>query len=51
VLSAPHRSTLGDEDSIQALATQVGELDFLVSLAADHANGPLATLDRTAGGN
>ena len=39
---------LGDEDSISALAAEVGELDYLVSLAADHANGPVATLDRDA---
>ena len=37
---------LGDEESIKALAAQVGEFDYLVALAADHANGPLATLDR-----
>jgi NAD(P)-dependent dehydrogenase (short-subunit alcohol dehydrogenase family) len=39
---------LGDEDSIRALAAEVGELDYLVSLAADHANGPVGTLDRDA---
>jgi NAD(P)-dependent dehydrogenase (short-subunit alcohol dehydrogenase family) len=39
---------LGDEDSIRALGAEIGELDYLVSLAADHANGPVATLDRDA---
>jgi NAD(P)-dependent dehydrogenase (short-subunit alcohol dehydrogenase family) len=39
---------LGDEDSIRALAAEVGELDYLVSLAADHANGPVLNLDRDA---
>ena len=39
---------LGDEQSLKALAEDVGELDHLVSLAADPANGPLATLDRAA---
>src|SRR5882757_10945515 len=39
---------LGDEDSIRALAAEVGELDYLVSLAADHANGPVTELDRGA---
>ncbi|WP_067707763.1 SDR family oxidoreductase [Nocardia yamanashiensis] len=39
---------LTDEDSIRALAERVGELDHLVSLAADHANGPVTELDRDA---
>ncbi|MER6945809.1 SDR family oxidoreductase [Nonomuraea sp. NPDC000554] len=42
------RVDLGDEASIRALAEQVGELDYLVSLAAAHANGPVGELDRTA---
>jgi NAD(P)-dependent dehydrogenase (short-subunit alcohol dehydrogenase family) len=39
---------LGEEASIRALAAEVGELDYLVSLAADHANGPVTELDRDA---
>ncbi|MFF0632152.1 SDR family oxidoreductase [Nocardia sp. NPDC004151] len=39
---------LTDEDTIRALAERVGELDYLVSLAADHANGPVTDLDRDA---
>ncbi|MFC7428249.1 SDR family oxidoreductase [Nocardia tengchongensis] len=39
---------LTDEDTVRALAERVGELDFLVSLAADHANGPITELDRDA---
>ncbi|MET8871748.1 SDR family oxidoreductase [Nocardia sp. NPDC004604] len=39
---------LTDEDSIRMLAEQTGDLDYLVSVAAAHANGPVAQLDRTA---
>ncbi|WP_328618355.1 SDR family oxidoreductase [Amycolatopsis sp. NBC_00355] len=39
---------LGDESSLKALAETVGELDFLITLAAAPANGPVATLDRDA---
>ncbi|MGW4535966.1 SDR family oxidoreductase [Nocardia sp. NPDC004340] len=39
---------LTDEATIRALAERVGELDYLVSLAADHANGPVTELDRDA---
>ncbi|MEU7145677.1 SDR family oxidoreductase [Nocardia sp. NPDC046473] len=39
---------LGDEESIARLAHDVGELDYLVSVAAAHANGPVAGLDRAA---
>ncbi|MET9492080.1 SDR family oxidoreductase [Nocardia sp. NPDC006630] len=39
---------LTDEASIHALAERVGELDYLISLAADHANGPVTELDRDA---
>ncbi|WP_458690776.1 SDR family oxidoreductase [Nocardia tengchongensis] len=39
---------LTDEDTVRALAERVGELDYLVSLAADHANGPITELDRDA---
>ncbi|MFE5284935.1 SDR family oxidoreductase [Nocardia sp. NPDC056611] len=39
---------LTDEDTIAALAERVGDLDYLVSLAADHANGPVTDLDRDA---
>jgi len=40
------RADLGDEESIRALAEWVGELDYLVSMAADHANGAVTGLDR-----
>jgi NAD(P)-dependent dehydrogenase (short-subunit alcohol dehydrogenase family) len=39
---------LADEESISRLATDVGELDYLVSLAAAPANGPVTDLDRDA---
>jgi len=39
---------LTDEDSIRLLAERIGDLDYLVSVAAAHANGPVAQLDRTA---
>ncbi|QVI20781.1 SDR family oxidoreductase [Nocardia tengchongensis] len=39
---------LTDEDTVRALAERVGELDYLISLAADHANGPITELDRDA---
>ncbi|WP_410674788.1 SDR family oxidoreductase [Amycolatopsis sp. cmx-4-68] len=39
---------LGDESSLKALAAEVGELDYLVTLAAAPANGPVAELDRAA---
>jgi NAD(P)-dependent dehydrogenase (short-subunit alcohol dehydrogenase family) len=40
------RVDLGDEDSIRRLAEEAGEVDYLVSLAAAHANGPVTALDR-----
>lgn len=39
---------LTDESTIRALAERVGDLDYLVSLAADPANGPVTELDRDA---
>ncbi|BEK89782.1 SDR family oxidoreductase [Nocardia seriolae] len=39
---------LGDEVTIAALADRVGELDYLVTLASDPANGPVTSLDRDA---
>ncbi|MDT8913010.1 SDR family oxidoreductase [Amycolatopsis sp. PS_44_ISF1] len=42
------RVDLADESSIRELAAEVGPLDYLVSLAADHANGPVGELDRDA---
>ncbi|MFE9583067.1 SDR family oxidoreductase [Nocardia sp. NPDC006044] len=39
---------LGDEESIARLATEVGEVDYLVSVAAAPANGPVTGLDRAA---
>ncbi|MFX0574817.1 SDR family oxidoreductase [Nocardia nepalensis] len=42
------RVDLADEGSIRDLAEDVGALDYLVSVAAAHANGPVAQLDRSA---
>jgi NAD(P)-dependent dehydrogenase (short-subunit alcohol dehydrogenase family) len=39
---------IGDEESIRQLAEQVGQLDYLVVLAANHANGPVSNLERDA---
>ncbi|MFG1639980.1 SDR family oxidoreductase [Amycolatopsis sp. NPDC049252] len=39
---------LGDESSLKALADEVGELDYLITLAAAPANGPFTTLARDA---
>ncbi|GAA3438665.1 SDR family oxidoreductase [Kutzneria kofuensis] len=39
---------LTDEDSIRRLASELGEVDHIVSLAAAHANGPVTELDRDA---
>jgi NAD(P)-dependent dehydrogenase (short-subunit alcohol dehydrogenase family) len=39
---------LTDEASIRELATGVGRLDAVVSLAADHANGPVGELEPAA---
>ena len=39
---------LGDESSIALAATSVGAVDHIVSLAADHANGPVAELNADA---
>lgn len=36
---------LADEHSIATAAAQIGELDHVVSLAADHANGPVSGLE------
>jgi NAD(P)-dependent dehydrogenase (short-subunit alcohol dehydrogenase family) len=44
----PVRIDLGDEDSIEAAAADLGPLDFVVSLAAAHANGPVVGLQRDA---
>lgn len=38
------RIDLGDESTIAAAAEQLGEVDHVVSLAADHANGPVGEL-------
>ncbi|MEV4239009.1 SDR family oxidoreductase [Nocardia sp. NPDC050408] len=52
--SGPSASVVGatvdltDEDSIRVLAEQIGNLDYLVSVAAAHANGPVTQLDRSA---
>lgn len=42
------RIDLGDEASITAAAEDLGPLDFVVSVAAAHANGPVAGLERDA---
>ncbi len=39
---------LGDEVSITQAAAEIGPVDHIVSLAADHANGPVAELDADA---
>ncbi|QUQ67837.1 SDR family oxidoreductase [Kutzneria sp. CA-103260] len=39
---------LTDEDSIRRLASDLGEVDHIVSVAAAHANGPVSGLDRDA---
>ncbi|GLY34576.1 short-chain dehydrogenase [Amycolatopsis sp. NBRC 101858] len=39
---------LGDESSLKALAAEVGELDYLISLAGAPANGPVTGLERDA---
>ena len=36
---------LTDEDSIRRLAEELGEVDHIVSMSANHANGPVAELD------
>ncbi|MFS0795547.1 SDR family oxidoreductase [Microbacterium sp. 1P10AE] len=36
---------LADESSIRRASAELGAVDAIVALAADHANGPLATLD------
>ncbi|MFD6158367.1 SDR family oxidoreductase [Nocardia sp. NPDC060256] len=46
--SASATVDLGDEESIARLAQDVGEIDYLVSVAADHANGPVTGLERAA---
>lgn len=38
---------LGDEDSIRSVARRVGAVDHVVTVAANHANGPVTTLDAT----
>src|SRR5690349_20040724 len=38
----------GEESSLKALADEVGELDYLVTLAAAPANGPVSALSRDA---
>jgi len=42
------RLDLTDEDQIRSAAQSLGPIDHVVSLAANHANGPLAGLDREA---
>ncbi|GGG24554.1 short-chain dehydrogenase [Rhodococcoides trifolii] len=39
---------LGDESSIARAAATIGPVDHIVSLAADHANGPITALDASA---
>jgi NAD(P)-dependent dehydrogenase (short-subunit alcohol dehydrogenase family) len=39
---------LEDESSLKALAAEIGELDYLVTLAGAPANGPIAALERDA---
>lgn len=39
---------LGEESSLKALAEETGEVDYLVSLAAAPANGPVVALERDA---
>lgn len=39
---------LADEATVRAVAERIGEVDYLVSLAADHANGPVTTLGHDA---
>ncbi|PPJ22330.1 short-chain dehydrogenase [Nocardia nova] len=39
---------LADEATVRAVAERIGEVDYLVSLAADHANGPVTALDHSA---
>ncbi|WP_439383128.1 SDR family oxidoreductase [Amycolatopsis lexingtonensis] len=39
---------LSEESSLKALAEEVGEVDYLVTLASAPANGPIATLEREA---
>ncbi|MET0199166.1 MAG: SDR family oxidoreductase [Rhodococcus fascians] len=39
---------LADESSIAQAVSSVGSVDHVISLAADHANGPIADLDGTA---
>ncbi len=39
---------LADEATVRAVAERIGEVDYLVSPAADHANGPVTTLDHNA---
>ncbi|MBF6146330.1 SDR family oxidoreductase [Nocardia nova] len=39
---------LADEATVRAVAERIGEVDYLVSPAADHANGPVTTLDHDA---
>jgi NAD(P)-dependent dehydrogenase (short-subunit alcohol dehydrogenase family) len=36
---------LADERSIERAASEIGSLDAIVTLAADHANGPIASID------
>ncbi|WP_062996668.1 SDR family oxidoreductase [Nocardia mikamii] len=39
---------LADEATVCAVAERIGEVDYLVSPAADHANGPVTALDHDA---
>ncbi|RWZ46181.1 SDR family oxidoreductase [Labedella phragmitis] len=42
------RLDLSDETTIAEAAQRLGRVDHIVSVAADHANGPLSTLERRA---
>ncbi|MDR6170487.1 SDR family oxidoreductase [Curtobacterium sp. SORGH_AS_0776] len=41
------RLDLGDEDSIRAAAATLGSVDHVVTVAADHANGPVTALEQS----
>jgi NAD(P)-dependent dehydrogenase (short-subunit alcohol dehydrogenase family) len=44
----PEALDVGVEDSVAALAARLGAVDHVVSVAADHASGPLGRLDAEA---
>jgi NAD(P)-dependent dehydrogenase (short-subunit alcohol dehydrogenase family) len=41
------RLDLGDEESIRAAAATLGSVDHVVTVAADHANGPVTALEQS----